>query len=228
MGYKARQPHSSADSRRAGGEPPVRLSHAQALQDLSGGQAGPEGHLAVVLPGRQDRRRRPERRGQVDAAQDHGGRGRGLRRRGLGGRRHQGRLPAAGAGARCQQGRARQRHGGRGGEEGAARPLQRDRRQLLRRDRRRDGQAAGRDRGAEPVGPRHAGRAGAGRAALPARRRRGRQAVGRREAPRGADQAAAGQARHPAAGRADQPSRRRVASPGWSATSRSTPAASSW
>ena len=50
------------------------------------------------------------------------------------------RLPAAGAGARSDEGRARQRHGGRGGEEGHARPLQRDRRQLLRRDRRRDGQ----------------------------------------------------------------------------------------
>ena len=37
------------------------------------------------------------------------------------------------------EGRARQRHGGRRGEEGQGRPLQRDRRQLLRRDRRRDG-----------------------------------------------------------------------------------------
>ena len=54
------------------GEPAIRLSHAQALQDLSGGQAGPEGHLAVVLPRRQDRRGGRERLGQVDAAQDHG------------------------------------------------------------------------------------------------------------------------------------------------------------
>ena len=37
----------------------------------------------------------------------------GLRRRGLGGRRRQGRLPAAGAAARPGQGRAGQRHGGR-------------------------------------------------------------------------------------------------------------------
>ena len=42
------------------------------------------------------------------------------------------------------------------------------------------------------------------------------------------DQAAAVQARHPAARRADQPSRCRVASPGSSATSRNTPAASCW
>ena len=45
--------------------------------------------------------------------------------------------------------------------------------------------------------------------ALPARRRRGRQPFGRREAPGRADPAAARKARHPAARRADQPSRRR-------------------
>ena len=37
-----------------------------------GRQAGPEGHLAVVPPRRQDRRAGPQRRRQVDAAQDHG------------------------------------------------------------------------------------------------------------------------------------------------------------
>ena len=224
-GLQGANPNQLPASGVAGGEPTVRLSHAQALQDLSGGQAGPEGHLAVVLPRRQDRRGRPERRRQVDAAQDHGRPGRGLRRRGLGLARHQGRLPAAGAGARCQQGRARQRHGGRGGEKGPRRPLQRDRRQLLGRDCRRDGQAAGRDRGGQPVGPRHPGRAGARRPALSARRSRGHETVGRREAPRRAHQAAAGQARHPAAGRADQPPRRRSRSPGWSAISRNTRAA---
>ena len=41
-------------------------------------------------------------------------------------------------------------------EEGAARPLQRNRRQLFRRNRRRNGQAAGQDRGAGPVGSRFA------------------------------------------------------------------------
>ena len=47
--------------------------------------------------------------------------------------------------------------------------------ELLRRDRRRDDQAAGRDRGQEPVGPRLPGRSGDGRAALPAGRRRRRR-----------------------------------------------------
>ena len=102
-------------------------------------------------------------------------------------RRHQGRLSAAGAGTRSHQGRARQRHGRRGRKEGHPRPLQRDRRQLLRRDRRRDDRAAGRDRRAEPVGPRHPGRAGAGRAALPAGRCRRDEALRRRKAPRRAD-----------------------------------------
>ena len=105
--------------------------------------------------------------------------------------------------------RARERHGGRRRQEGAARPLQRDRRQLFRRDRRRDGEAAGRDRLQEPVGPRQPGRSGDGRAALPARRRRRHQALGRRAPPRRALQAAARPARPAAARRADQPSRRR-------------------
>ena len=69
---------------------------------------------------------------------------------------------------------ARERHGGRRAAEGDARPLQRDRRELLRRDRRRDDEAAGRDRRQEPVGSRLQGRPGDGRAALPARRRRRR------------------------------------------------------
>ena len=52
-------------------------------------------------------------------------------------------------------------------------------------------QAPGRDRRARPVGPRRASRAGDGCAALPAGRRRCEEAVRRREAPRGALQAAA-------------------------------------
>ena len=63
--------------------------------------------------------------------------------------------------------------------------------ELFRRDRRRDGEAAGRDRLQEPVGPRQPGRSGDGRAALPGRRRRRHQAVGRRAPPRRAVQAAA-------------------------------------
>jgi ATPase subunit of ABC transporter with duplicated ATPase domains len=56
------------------------------------------------------------------------------------------RLPAAGARARRKPERARQRHARRGGEEGQARPVQRAGDELFRRDRRRDGAAAGRDR----------------------------------------------------------------------------------
>ena len=154
--------------------PPIHLSHAGSDQDLSAGQEGAGEHPPVVLPGRQDRRARRQRLGQVDAAADHGRHRQGVHRRGLGRRGRPRRLPGAGAAARSEQDRARERHGGRRRQEGAARPLQRDRRQLLRRDRRRDGQAAGRDRRQEPVGPRLPGRPGDGRAALPARRRRRR------------------------------------------------------
>ena len=81
---------------------------------------------------------------------------------------------AAGAAARSRQDRARERHGGRRAAEGDPRPLQRARHQLFGRDRRRDDQAAGRDRGQGAVGSRFQGRPGDGRAALPARRcRRG-------------------------------------------------------
>ena len=81
--------------------------------------------------------------------------------------------------------------------------------ELFRRDRRRDDQAAGRDRGQGTVGSRLQGRSGDGRAALPARRRRRDEALRRRAAPRRAVPAAAGAARTAAARRADQPSRRR-------------------
>ena len=105
---------------------------------------------------------------------------------------------------------ARERDGGRRAAEGDPRPLQRARRQLFGRDRRRDDQAAGRDRGQGPVGSRFQGRPGDGRAALPARRRRREQALRRRAPPRRALPAAAGATRTAPARRADQPSRRRV------------------
>ena len=63
------------------------------------------------------------------------------------------------------------------------------------------------DRGQGPVGSRQSGRAGDGRARLPARRRRSDKAVGRRTAPRRAVPAAARTAGAAAARRADQPSR---------------------
>ena len=52
---------------------PIHLFDVQAEPDAPARQAGAEGHLAVVLPGRQDRRAGPQRLGQVDAAADHGG-----------------------------------------------------------------------------------------------------------------------------------------------------------
>ena len=64
--------------------------------------------------------------------------------------------------------RPRKRHGRRRQAEGDPRSLQRTGDELLRRDRRRDDQIAGRDRGRRPVGSRQQGRSGDGRAALPA------------------------------------------------------------
>ena len=70
------RPHSSparaasVTSRRH--ECPVHLHHAQGQPVLPARPRGAEGHLAVVLPGRQDRRARAERLRQVVAAADHG------------------------------------------------------------------------------------------------------------------------------------------------------------
>ena len=99
----------------------------------------------------------------------------GIYRRSLGRRGRARRLSAAGAATRSRQKRSRERHGRRRREEGDPRPLQRTRDELFRRDRRRDDEAAGRDRGAGPVGSRFQGRHGDGCAALPARRRRRRR-----------------------------------------------------
>ena len=190
--------------------PPVRLSHGGSDQDLSGQPQGAREHQPVVLSGRQDRRARRQRLRQVDLAPHHGGHRQGVRRRGLGRRRRPRRLPRTGAAARSGALGARERDAGRGEEEGAARPLQRDRRQLHRRDRRGDGEAPGRDRQQEPVGAGFPGRPRDGGAALPARRRRHREAVRRRAPPRRAVPAAARSAGAAAARRADQPSRRRI------------------
>ena len=90
--------------------------------------------------------------------------------------------------------------------------------ELFRRDRGRDDQAAGRDRGPGPVGSRQQGRPGDGRTALSARRCRRYQALGWRAASRRAVPPAARPARVAAARRADQPSRCRDACPGSKAT----------
>ena len=131
-------------------------------------------------------------------------------RRRLGRRGRARRLPAAGAAARSGEERARERHGGRGGEEGDPRPLQRARHELFGRDRRRDDRAPGRDRGQGPVGPRLARSSRRWtRSRCPPDDWPVDTPVGRRAAPRRAMQAPARAARAAAARRADQPSRRR-------------------
>ena len=122
----------------------------------------------------------------------------------------------AGAPARPQEGRFGQRHGRRrrhgpdaGALRGGVERLLRARRRHGQADR-RAGRAAGEDRRRQRLGPRPHGRDRHGRAALPAVRRRRRDAVGRRAPPRRALPPAAQQARPAAARRADQPSRRRV------------------
>ena len=116
----------------------------------------------------------PERRRQVDGAQDHGRARQGVHRRGVAGRRRDLWLPAAGAGARSGPQRHGQRHAGGGRQEGDPRPLQRAHDELFRRDGGRGRQAAGHHRRAEPVGPRQSGRDGHGGARLPAGRGRRR------------------------------------------------------
>ena len=130
----------------------VRLHDEPRGQDRSAQAPDPQEHLALVLPRRQDRRARPERLGQVDAAQDHGRHRPGHRRRGDADARPEDRLPAAGAGDgsgpdRAPGGRGRHRRRARR-EEAARRGLRRVRRarRRLRRARRRAGRARGADR----------------------------------------------------------------------------------
>ena len=130
---------------------------------------------------------------------------------------HVGYLPA-GTAARSRQGRAQRGHGRRRRRVRAGRALQRDQRQVRRADgRRRDeqaargaGQAAGRHRCGRRLGTRAQARDRRRRAAPAALGRDHRQAVRRREAPRGAVPPAAVRAGHAAARRADQPSRCRI------------------
>ncbi len=206
----------------------VHFPDAGSVEDLSRRQEAVREHLAQLLPRRQDRRRRRQRLGQIDAHEDHGRHRRRVQRRGAARRGHQDGLPRAGAAARRAAQRLGQRHRLVRGEA-AGRPLQRGRRQtgrgLFRRADGGDDRAAGEDRRGRSVGHRLADRDGDGRAALPAGRLERRQPLGRREAPRGAGPPAALQARHASAGRAHQPPRRRVASPGCSTTWRTSPAA---
>ena len=128
------------------------------------------------------------------------------------------RLPAAGARARPVEDRARQRRGRGRRHQGAPDPLRRGEREARRAARaRRDGegprgarQAAGPHRRRRGLGAGLEARAGDGRPALPAARRRRPHPVGRRAAPRRALPAAPAVARPAAARRAHQPPRRRV------------------
>ena len=51
----------------------IRLHHESGRQDCPAQKGDPEGHLALVFPGREDRRARAERGREIDSAQDHGG-----------------------------------------------------------------------------------------------------------------------------------------------------------
>ena len=131
--------------------------------------------------------------------------------------------PAAGAGARPDQGRARQRHGGaRPRPRRCSTASRRSAPALARISRRRDGgadrragRAAGEDRRRRRLGPRTArSRSRWTRCAARPATRDVSNALGRRAAPGGAVPPAAATARPAAARRADQPSRRRDRSPG--------------
>ena len=160
---------------RASDEQRRHLHDVPGRQVLRPGAAGAVEHLALVPPRREDRRARPERRRQVDAAAHHGrARGAVLGRRGAR-PEGDGRLPAAGAGARPDEGRARERRGRRARAARPARPLQRDlggvrrARCGLRRAARRAGDRAGADRPRGRVEPRPDARPRDGRAS-PSRR----------------------------------------------------------
>ena len=170
----------------------IHLLDVQAVPRPSSGQEGPGGHLAELPAGGEDRRARPERLRQVDAAADHGRAGHRVPRRRPARARRDRRPAGAGAAARPGQGRARQRRGRGARAARHARPLQRARRQLLGRDRGRVLAAAGRDRRRRHLEPRHHARDRHGRAAAAAGRRGRRDAVGRRAPPRGALPAAPG------------------------------------
>ena len=188
----------------------VHLHHAQARPALPARQGGPRRHLPVVLSRRQDRRAGLQRRGQVDAAEDHGGDRHRVRRPGPACPQRHGRAARAGARARSRQGRQGQRGGRRRRDPGAARPLQRAVDELHRRDRRRVLPGAGADRRRRRLEPRHHARVRHGRAALPATRRRRDHALRRRATPGGHVPAAAAPAGPAAARRAHQPPGRRV------------------
>ena len=195
------------------GRPPVRLRDEGPHQDLPRRSRRAERDLALLFAGRQDWRPGCKRVRQIDAVEDHGRAGSGLRRRGLGGGRRRSRLPAPGTRARSRQGRRRQRHGGPRRHQGASGALQRDQRPPRRaHGRRRDERAAGRAGGAtganrsrRRLGARPNRRDRHGRVALSPRRCRSGHLVRRRAAAGGAVPAASPAPRHPVARRTHQP-----------------------
>src|SRR5258706_4807355 len=127
--------------------PPVHLHHAQGRQGPPAQPGGVEGYLPFLLSGREDRRSRPERVREELPAPDHGRRGSRLHRRCPSGEGDPDRLSSARAGAEPVKGRARKRAGGSGGDEGAARSLQRIEFEIGRGSLpRRDGSGPGRAR----------------------------------------------------------------------------------
>jgi hypothetical protein len=170
----------------------IHLHDVQARPALPAGPDRPRGHLDLVLPGRQDRRHRAERRRQVEPARIMAGLDDGFT--------GEARLTPGftvgylepGAAARPGQGRQGQRARRRPRGPRPHRAVQRGHGEVvrpgrrLRGDRRRAVGARGPDQRGRRVEPRAERRHRDGRAALPARRRRRHDALGRREAPRGA------------------------------------------
>ena len=136
-------------SRREEHEQRIHLHDVPGRQVLRPRPPGAGEHLPVVLSRREDRRARPERRRQVDAAADHGRQGGAVLRRRRARAERERRLPRAGAVARSREGRARQRRGRRPRAARHPRPLQRDlggvrgAGRRLRRAARRAGEGAG-------------------------------------------------------------------------------------
>jgi len=190
----------------------------QDLRKVKGGKDILKGIYLSFLPGREDRRHRPQRRGQVHPAAHHGHRGQGVLRHRAAGPLRAHRLPA-------QEPRLDESLTVKGNVELGLKPVK----DLLDRfnavsakflraaDRRGDGEAA-RRAGPAPglhrrrqrlgAGP-DAGR-GHGRPPAPARRGGGEDPLRRREAPGGPVPGAAGEAGPPPDGRAHQPPRRGV------------------
>ncbi len=194
------------------GRSAIRLSHAGGLQDLSRREAGLRQYPPVLPAGCQDRCGRRQWRGEIDPAENHGRCGYRVQWRSLGGRWHQGRLPAPRAPARCQQERDREyriRGAGKTAPGEVQRGLGKARRGLFRRVDGRDDRAAGADRRGRCLGCGFQDPDGHGRPALSGRFRRCLQPVGRGNPPRGDLPAPPVKARHDPDGRADEPSRRR-------------------